>query len=366
MKNAFATPLLKRLAPKAGVKIDIEPTYRYAGQITLRDGTKRYFRGTNFDLNPLGASEIAKDKTYASYFMRKMGYRVVEGQAFFSKQWGKTIGSRKDRDAAYRFAKRLGFPIIVKPNSLSQGAGVCLVRSRKEFSYAVREIEKKDRVFRVERVALGQDYRIVVLDNEIMSAYERLPLTVTGNGRSTIKQLLTAKQKLFVQTDRDTIIKQDDFRIGWHLKHNGFRQNTILEKGNTITLLDNKNLSSGGDAIDVTKILHPTYKHFAIHLVKDMGLRYCGVDIMVDGDISKPLGRYQIIEINAAPGIDNYAKSGLQQKRIVENMYLKVLKAMAKKKYWRGAPNGKEPVSKTGARKGLWVRVPPPPNYLFY
>ncbi|MDO8505800.1 MAG: cyanophycin synthetase [bacterium] len=332
MKNAFATPLLKRLAPKAGVKIDIEPSYRYAGQITLRDCTKRYFRGTNFDLNPLGASEIAKDKTYAAYFMRKMGYRVVKGQSFFSKQWGKTIGSRKDRDAAYRFAKRLGFPIIVKPNSLSQGAGVCLVRSRKEFSYAVREIEKKDRVFRVERIAVGQDYRIVVLDNEIMSAYERLPLMVTGNGRSTIKKLLAQKQRLFVQTDRDTIITQDDFRIGWHLKYQGFRLSTILPKGKIVTLLDNKNLSSGGDAIDVTSILHPSFKQLAIRLVRDMGLRYCGVDLMVEGDISKPLARYKILEINAAPGIDNYAKSGLQQKRIVESMYLKVLKAMAKKK----------------------------------
>lgn len=29
----------------------------------------------------------------------------------------------------------------------------------------------------------------------------------------------------------------------------------------------------------------------------------------------------------------------------------------------RGVPNGKEPVLKTGARKGMWVRVPPPPPY---
>ena len=165
-----------------------------------------------------------------------------------------------------------------------------------------------------------------------MSAYERLPLTVTGNGRSTIKQLLTAKQKRFIQTDRDTIIKQNDFRIGWHLKHKGFRPNTILPKDKTITMLDNRNLSSGGDAVDVTKVLHPSFKKLAIRLVRDMGLRYCGVDLMVDGDISNPVAHYRILEINAAPGIDNYAKSGLQQEKIVEGMYRKVLKAMAKKK----------------------------------
>src|SRR3989338_3147650 len=30
--------------------------------------------------------------------------------------------------------------------------------------------------------------------------------------------------------------------------------------------------------------------------------------------------------------------------------------------YWKGAPNGKEPVLKTGARKGLRVRVSPLPQ----
>lgn len=330
MKNAFATPLLKKLAPKAGVKIDIEPTYRYAGQITLRNGTKRYFRGTCFDLNPLGASEIAKDKTYAAYFMKKMGYRVLEGQAFFSREWAKTIESRRTRNVAYRYAKKLGFPLIVKPNSLSQGAGVCLVRNHTEFMRAVKEIEKKDRVFLVQRVAPGRDYRIVVLDREIVSAYKRLPLTVTGDGRSTIRELLTAKQKMFKHTDRDTILKPNDFRIAWHLKHQGLRKTSILKNGVTITLLDNRNLSSGGDAADVTTALHPTFKTLALHLTRDMGLRYCGVDLMVEGDITKPLKKYRVIEINAAPGIDNYARSGVQQKELVEKMYLKVLKAMTK------------------------------------
>ena len=135
---------------------------------------------------------------------------------------------------------------------------------------------------------------------------------------------------MFASIDRDTVIKRDDFRIGWHLKHQGLRSSTILQKGKLITLLDNRNLSSGGDAVDVTGTLHPTFKNLALRLVRDMGLRYCGVDIIVEGDITKPLNQYRILEVNAAPGIDNYAKSGLQQKRIVEGMYLKVLKAMAK------------------------------------
>ena len=64
-----------------------------------------------------------------------------------------------------------------------------------------------------------------------------------------------------------------------------------------------------------------------------MGLRICGVDLMIEeGDIKEnPEGcKYYIIEINAAPGLDHYATTGAKQRKIVEGMFLKVLKALGK------------------------------------
>ena len=71
-----------------------------------------------------------------------------------------------------------------------------------------------------------------------------------------------------------------------------------------------------------------SYKKLAIKLTHDMGLRFCGVDILTQGDISKPCKEYSIIEINAAPGLDHYAELGKKQQKIVEDLYLKVLLAM--------------------------------------
>ncbi len=47
----------------------------------------------------------------------------------------------------------------------------------------------------VERFYLGNDFRILVLDNEVMAAYQRIPLSITGNGKSTILELLTIKRE---------------------------------------------------------------------------------------------------------------------------------------------------------------------------
>jgi D-alanine-D-alanine ligase-like ATP-grasp enzyme len=188
---------------------------------------------------------------------------------------------------------------------------------------------KKDKVALVQHVILGRDYRIVVLDKEIISAYERIPLNVVGDGRSTIKQLLTKKQREFNHAHRDTRIKLNDPRLRAKLKWQGLTLPSVPARGERIFLLDNANLSTGGDAIDVTNSIHPEFKKVAIKLTRDMGLRLCGVDLMVDGDISESPDKFHILEINAAPGLDHYVKQGYAQQKIVENLYLKVLKSLS-------------------------------------
>jgi len=77
---------------------------------------------------------------------------------------------------------------------------------------------------------------------------------------------------------------------------------SALSRGQRVYLLDNANLSSGGDAVDVTETIHPGFKKIAVRLTRDMGLRICGVDLMVDGNITGKPSTYWILEVNAAPG----------------------------------------------------------------
>lgn len=323
--------ILRAVAPKIGASVLIEPKWGLVGQITFKNGRRSYFRYNTLDLNPIGSSDIAKDKDFATFFMKSMGYPTVPGsRAFYSDEWSKAIGSKQNIDAAYKHAVRLGFPVIVKPNSGSQGQGVSLVHTRAQFYSAMRAIFKHDRVALVQCPVTGKDYRLVVLDNKIISAYERIPLNVIGDGRSTITKLLKAKQKEFVATSRDTSIKADDIRIKHKLERQGLSFASIPQKGERVFLLDNANLSSGGDSVDVTKKLHKGFKKLAVKLTKDMGLRLCGVDLMVVGDISKKPETYWILEINAAPGLDHYAKIGRTQVKIVRDLYLQVLKHLSR------------------------------------
>lgn len=322
--------ILQKIAPRIGAKVIIEPEWKIVGQITFKSGRRSYFRYNTLDLNPMGGSEIARDKDYSNFFMAGMGYPIVPGShAFYSEHWAKAIGaSRRNIDAAYHHARRLGFPVVVKPNSGSQGVGVSIVRNKREFYRAVKGIFRTDRIVLVQKPVEGKDYRLVVLDNEIISAYERIPLNVIGDGKSSIIKLLRQKQKQFVASSRDTRIKIKDPRIALKLKHQKLTFRSIIKKGEHVFLLDNANLSTGGDSIDVSHIVHPEFKKVAINLTRDMGLRLCGVDLMIEGDISKNPKVFYVLEINSAPGLDHYAKIGRAQEKIVEDLYMKVLRHM--------------------------------------
>ncbi len=326
----FLEKVLRKVAPKIGARVLSEPKWGIVFQVTFKNGKRKYSRFNSVDLNPLGSSEVAKDKDYANFFMKGMGYPTIEGKAFCSPVWAKTIKSKEDINAGYKYAKKLGFPVIVKPNSGSQGVDVALVYDKVEFYKAMNKVFKNDRMALVQKYIKGRDYRIVVLDNRIISAYQRIPLSVIGDGKLSIKKLLEKKKRYFIKIKRDINIEINDLRIKSKLKVINKNLSWIPNKKEQVFLLDNANLSTGGDSVDVTNSIHKDFKKIAIKLTKDMGLRICGVDLMIDGDIADKPRKYSVIEVNSAPGLDHYVTTGKAQEKIVEDMYLQVLKSMQK------------------------------------
>lgn len=331
-KQKHGVPLVARIliksAAQVGATVVTEPEWNFAGQITFKSGRRRYFRDTAIDLNSLGASAVAKDKDHANFFMRGMGYPTVPGMTFYSDDWARIVDPERTVDAGWRYAKEIGLPVIVKPNSGTGGNGVELVHTKAAFYRAMRAIFRKDKVALVQQLVRGNDYRIVVLDDNVISAYERIPLSVVGTGVDTIAQLLDLKLAEYNQAGRDTNIKRDDPRIVAKLRRTGLTPNSLPTAGERVFLLDNANLSSGGDSRDVTAAMHAGFRELAVKVTADMGLRLCGVDVMIDGEIDQAPGIYWILEVNSAPGLDHYVMTGEAQERIVEKLYLQVLKGM--------------------------------------
>jgi len=311
--------IFTRLAKKHGVKIIVEPEYGYAMQITTKQGRKVYVRSVTFPLNNLGAAAIARDKGNTSYFLKNMGYPVPNGRVFYSKKWGRQIGSKDTINASVSYAEKLGWPIIVKPNDASGGELVFLCNNRKEFFYATSLISPNHDIFNVQKYIEGMDYRLLVLDGEVVAAYQRLPLCVLGDGKKTVAQLLRAK-KIKFNNNSDCLMA----RIVATLKQQKLKVGSVLKKDRMVELLPSANLSSGGRAIDVLDKTHADWKKLAVKIATDMNLRYCGIDIISQKPLSEKPMEYVVLEVNAAPGIGGFALGGKEQKKKAEEIYEKI------------------------------------------
>lgn len=329
MRSPFIRDILKRLAPQLGANVRIHPD-GFVGTITFPSGAYSLFWDNKFNLNPVSSAKVAQDKFYTSFVLKGAGVRVPEERLFFRPSAARYAGdSRCGVQKAYRYAKRLGLPVYLKPNRLSQGRFVEKVHSYTEFRSAAAKIWEAGRGMLVQRPVPGRDYRIILLDGEVLSAYERRPLAVTGDGRATIGRLLRRLQEQFDRDERDTVIDTDDPRLHQLLKRKGHGIHTILPRGEQLQLMDAANLSLGGTTLDVTTALHPSYIAVASRVAQVMDLRFCGIDVLAK-DATRPDDECVVLEVNSAPGLDNYLYRGRQNTEYVDGLYLKVLEAIAR------------------------------------
>lgn len=311
----------------------IEPEYGHVARLVYINGAVRLTKGNDVGLNPAAASDVARDKAYAKGVLAGVGLEVPRGFSFLMPWWREKIRLPSSGIAdlcvevtARAEAERL-FPCYVKPVDGSKGIGIYRCDAPGELSVVLEGYqEDKVRVGLLEEALGLPDYRLAVLDGELISAYERRPLAVTGDGASTITELLHARQEEFVRSGRDTRIDKRDPAIEASLRRVGMGLDSVPGAGVQITVRDVSNLSAGGTSRDVTDRVAPRWVETAVKAASAFGLRLCGVDLMCS-DIEDDEAQYSIIEVNASPGLDHYASTGIKQERIVEELYARVLNA---------------------------------------
>ncbi|MCK1699916.1 ATP-grasp domain-containing protein [Bradyrhizobium sp. 146] len=332
MRIPFVPRLLARIADQAGVRVELEPEFEFAGRMIFPNGNFHLFRAGNLNINRAGSVAIAEDKNYTSYFLHQSGLKVPRELTFFSDYLSQNLAPERRRSIkhACEFAAAIGYPVVVKPNDGSLGAFVVKAHGPEDIASAAERIFTKHHVAIVQEFCTGNDYRVVVLGDQIISAYQRIPLHVVGDGRSTIDELIVRKKDGLAALGRpNTEIDPSDVRVDAVLARHGLSRVTILPDGKIQRLLDNANLSAGGDAVDITSRLDASFADIAVNATRALGLSLCGVDIVCE-DATRPADDYTILELNAAPGLDNYASVGEEQSRRVDEMFLKIMKFLEK------------------------------------
>lgn len=202
---------------------------------------------------------------------------------------------------------RIGYPIVLKPLDGNHGKGVSInINKREDAIEGLIFAQKYSRKIIVERYVTGFDFRILVIDNKIVAAAQRVPANVVGDGKKNIQQLILEVNKdprrgyghekvlTEITVDRDTL----DL-----LKKKKYTLESIPVAGEIVFLKSTANLSTGGTSIDVTDMMHPENIFLAERISRVIGLDICGIDIMAN-NLTQSLKENGgvVLEVNAAPG----------------------------------------------------------------
>ena len=324
-KANFALPVLDKIVRERGAQIIPDKEKGNFAAFVFKNGKRFVAKDHPLNINYAGSMSLCINKAACASFLQDMGFQIPRQQSFTQKADPDTTLSELSR-CLEKPDERLGFgfPMIVKPNGLSQGTGIFKVSNAREGLLAARSILALKETILLQECCSGSDYRIVVLNGQVIQAYERIPFQVVGNGHDTIGTLLQKQADAFEKANRSKKVDTEDIRILRNIIRQGYSLHTVLNEGVVCRLQDAANLSAGGTARDQTNQISPYYAELAIRIAESLNLKLCGIDMIAKDITDMNNTDYYVLEVNSAPILDNHAFEGKKQEKYVKELYSKV------------------------------------------
>lgn len=199
---------------------------------------------------------------------------------------------RGDLERAALEAEKMGFPIIAKPNVGERGIFVAKINSQEELKAYVQRYPVAFLLQEIVNypIELGVFYvKLPSEEGRITSIVRKEFLSVTGDGTSTVRQLLAANTRAQINADLESDLLK---KIG----------DNILEKGEQITIEPIGNHSRGtkflNDNHEIDEALNSAFQTLANQIPEFYFGRF---DLKCESyDDLKKLENFKILELNGA------------------------------------------------------------------
>ncbi len=286
----------------SGIKVEILDEQDNFLKLQFGDHIEYVKNGNMTSKDSYIAPLIMENKVVTKKILQAAGFNVPASLEFSDAKSAKAC-----------FTACQGKPLVVKPKSTNFGLGISIfpqgTHHAEDFERACDLAFKEDRTILLEDYLVGTEYRFFVIGEQCPAVLLRIPANVEGDGKSDIRTLIRHKNQHPLRGDgKRTPLA--DIELGdiesLHLKAQGLSPDDIPKRGEIVYLRANSNISSGGDSIDMTDEMHPSYKALAVQISQALGATICGVDLIVSDyhqNAEKNLESWGVIEANFNPAM---------------------------------------------------------------
>ena len=240
--------------------------------------------------NNATAATLASDKYFTNTILERAGVPTLGGDYFFLHERHRAHRpAGHEREDALAYFRQLDAIAFVKPLLGSRGDFAQAIHGEATLVRYLGEVSQYYDSILIQPVASGIEYRVFLLDDEVVYTARKYPPAVQGDGLRTVRELLIAHNAALqarglspVTMDRDTSL------------------DILLPKGERWEIPGRMNLSAGG-----TMVLEELRAGAAIAMARSaaqaLGLRVAAVDMFTESGGDPQAMR--IIEVNANPSI---------------------------------------------------------------
>ncbi|KIZ33742.1 MULTISPECIES: hypothetical protein [Rhodopseudomonas] len=245
-------------------------------------------RGSFYPQNNATAATLANDKYLANAVLARAGIASLGGRYFFLHARHRALRPPgHERADALAYLAALGGRAFVKPLLGSRGDFAQMIESEAALSDYLDAVSRYYDSVLIQPLARGHEYRIFVIDDEILYCARKYPPALLGDGVRSIDELLT---------QHDLALRARGLSPA-AIAPNG--HDVVLASGARWEIPGRMNLSIGGTmALEAPE---PEQEACAIARasVRALGLRLGAVDIFVEPGPDQ----IRVIEVNSNPSI---------------------------------------------------------------
>ena len=258
--------------------------------------SQRYMRDCS-NFNTLAVRKGCRSKAQGRAVFQKNQVPHAQGRVFFWP-W-----------SAHRFARRHGFPLVIKPNVSGYSRGSYFpIRNYRELWRAIFRAKLWWPTTMIEQYLKGANYRVLSEGKGLISVIRRYPPFVTGNGQDTIEELIDQENAIRKEMNLHPTISpisrnQDAIR---HLRKQNLNLSSIPHQGQHVEIFHRVALAPGGVVETINQdTIAGENKALFMEIVKMFGANILGIDVIFEKGIEIPYSQQKciFIEVNSRPYI---------------------------------------------------------------
>lgn len=305
-KESNYVKILKEICAEEGIAVSSYSSdwaFRFE-----RAGRHAFVLGYQFGLNPSSVQQICNDKNITSEVLTEAGIPCVYHRCYMAPTMLGYVGSKGSWQPLTEQLRE--GPLVCKDNYGTGGNLVFRVTDQRELEQAAALIYARSEAMAVCRYEeIRMEYRLVILDGKIRLAFSKIRPSVTGDGQSTLGELLAVR---IAAGEGSGYTLPGPRELG-----------RVLPKGEEYLLNWKHNLGQGALA---RRLLPGELEQEAAALagaaIEALGIRFASIDV-----IRTDCG-FQILEVNAGVMMEHFAGLSEENYRIAREIYRDALLRM--------------------------------------